>query len=238
MTDFKNKENSALTRVSSQAFIGLIVVVVGVLLLLNTTNIVDTSGLFRFVPSLFILLGLWQLVSNEMRSWAGPVTLIVVASLVQLAVLDVFDFNIFGLIWPLVLIGVGLQIVLNRRGTARDDGDSIDRFSVFALFGGANQLITSANFRGGEVTALFGGAEIDLTNAQVIDRPAVINVFTMFGGIGIKASPDMLIRTDVVAILGGTGDERRQRKALTGEVPEVIVKGFAMFGGVGIEEGK
>lgn len=236
MNEVKTGFPTATRRFSSQSIIGVAVIVIGLLLLLNTMDVIDSGNIFRWIPSLFVLLGIWQLVTNGMRNWVGPVIMIGVAGMVQLAVLDVVTFNVFGLIWPVVLIVIGLAIIFGRSRSGVTAGDDAAEFSALAVLGGTNRVMTSADFRGGDVTAIFGGAEIDLRNASVSERPAVINVFALFGGVGIKASPDMLIRNEIVAVLGGTGDERRQRKALAGEMPEVVVKGFVAFGGVGIEE--
>jgi hypothetical protein len=44
-------------RVSTQALTGAVIVIIGVLLLLSTTGVYDVGIPWRYVPSLFILLG-------------------------------------------------------------------------------------------------------------------------------------------------------------------------------------
>lgn len=224
-------------QLNPQVFIGGIVLLVGVLLLIDTMNLGDMGSVFQFFPLLFIAFGVYQIVSNQGRNWIGPAIMIAFFTIVQLLVLDIVPGNIFTWIWPLVLIGIGVSIIFGRGGNGAAP-EGADQFSLFAMFGGGNRLITSENFHGGDVTAIFGGFELDVSEATVQTRPAVINAFVMFGGLGIKASNDMLIRNDVLPLFGGVGDDRRQRKALAGETPELIVKGVVLFGGIGIEEKK
>ena len=57
---------------STQFVIGLVVIAVGVLFLLDSVNVIDTGDVFQWIPSLFILLGLWLLVKNRFRRVARP----------------------------------------------------------------------------------------------------------------------------------------------------------------------
>lgn len=219
--------------------LGFIVLALGVLLLLDQFNIISIGNIFQFIPSLFIALGIWQLVSNGFRHWVGPSIMIGIMTVLQLSILDVVDGSFFWRLWPLVLVVVGFSMLRRQRSGGPDDviGDATgDTFDIFAMFSGADRRITSQSFRGGSITAMFGGAEVNLHDVQVEDRPAVVNVFVMFGGVGIKASPDTIVHNQTVALFGGSSDERSQRKMLAGERPEIVVKGFAMFGGLEITE--
>lgn len=227
--------------ISPQLWIGVIVIAVGVLLLAQQLLGLNLSGITRFIPLLFVLLGVWQLIANRFRFWLGPVILIGVAGAAQLGTLNLLDWSSLWQFWPLLLILIGGSVLLRQwRGPEQDvvPAEGGEQFQAFALFGGTGKRITSQALRGGEITALFGGVEVDLSDAHVVDPPAVIQVFAMFGGAGLKASADTLIDLRVTAVFGGAADERRQRKALAGEAPALIVRGFVMFGGVSIEEAR
>lgn len=224
---------------SAQAVLGLALVAVGVVFLLQTLGLNVAQGLVRWIPLLFVLLGVWQLVVTDRRNWLGPALLIVAAGLVQLAALDVLTWGTLFKLWPLALVAMGLSILLGWQtgraamGSVTSDGEFA---RVLAIFAGSERQVTSQNFRGAEVTALFGGASLDLRTATVAQPPARVQVFAMFGGVGMKASADMLIRSEVVAIFGGAEDNRRQRKMLADERPEVLVTGLVMFGAFEIKD--
>ena len=228
-------------RFPNQFLLGILILLAGALLLLQNLGTMDVSGVFKWIPSLFILLGLWQLVNNGFRYWTGPVILILGGLAFQLAALDVLEIGSVFALWPLILIIIGISILSGRSGRWGQGGkkgavDAAGRVNVLAMFGGDERAVTSQAFEGGEITTLFGGAELDLDRANVADRPAVLNVFAMFGGATIRASSDWVIEREVIVIFGGIADKRRQRKMLAGEQPDLRLTGFVAFGGITIED--
>lgn len=228
-------------RFPNQLLLGILIILIGALLLLQNMGVGSISSLFQWIPSLFILLGVWQLVNNGFRYWTGPIILIVGGLVFQLAALDVLEIESVFSLWPLLLIIIGLSILFGRSGQWRIGRkeavmDSAARVNVFTLFGGDERSVTSQAFEGGEITTLFGGAEVDLDRANVADKPAVLNVFAMFGGVTIRASSDWLIEREAIAIFGGIADKRRQRKMLAGEQPDLRLTGFVAFGGITVED--
>lgn len=228
------KEKSFSPRgLSSQLVIGFGVVLLGVLLLFDQFNIFSVGTIMQFFPLLFIALGFWQLISNGFRHWVGPTIMIGIMSVLQLSILDMVDGSFLWRLWPLVLIAVGASMLLRQRGgDVVAEGDSTDSFDILTIFSGAERRFSSHAFHGGNITVVFGGAEVDLTEIQVTERPATIHLFVLFGGVELKFSPDTLVNNQLVAIFGGSEDSRKQRKSLAGEQAEVAIKGFVMFGGV------
>ena len=76
---------------------------------------------------------------------------------------------------------------------------------------------------------LFGGAELDLTQAVFTDNACEINVFCLFGGIEVTVPEGTKVRNECIAIFGGS--DTKTEPPLPG-APTVIVKGFIGFGGV------
>jgi hypothetical protein len=229
------KEKTVGQGISGQLVVGLGIIAVGVIFLLQTLGIVDFGTLTVWIPTLFVLLGIWILVSSRFANWSGALILIVFGTVGQLAALDILSWNDIWKLWPLALIIIGLSIVIDRmRGHDRSLTDENQAVKLFALFSGTSTRSTAQEFTGGEITAIFGGAELDVSDVQVAAAPAILHVFTMFGGVEIKASPDMIIKSQVTPIFGGFEDSRRQRKALPGESAELIVRGTALFGGIEI----
>jgi predicted membrane protein len=107
---------------------------------------------------------------------------------------------------------------------------SDDFFESTSVFGGAKKVILSKNFRGGEITCVFGGCEIDLTQADM-QKPAVIDLSFVFGGGKIIVPPNWQVRLDLTPIFGGVEDKRKQP---IGNNPDkmLIIKGTCLFGGL------
>jgi hypothetical protein len=102
--------------------------------------------------------------------------------------------------------------------------------TMLAVFGGAQR---KGRFRAGrslKAVAVFGGVEIDLTEA-VFDAPElVIHCTAVFGGVEIRVPDHVTLRGGGAGIFGGF--DVRQQEGTDPHGPVVTVKGAAVFGGV------
>ena len=229
----------ARTRFSSQALTGLIVVVIGVLLLLGTTGVYDVGRLWRYVPSLFVLLGVWAIVRSGFRNVAGPAILIVIAGTVQLLALDLVTGETIAAWWPLLVVLFGLSILFGhyrRRGRVPSVAD--EDFDLIGVFGGTERRVTSQSFTGGTATALFGGVEVDLRDAVVAERPAVVTATALFGGVELHVPEEWEVHLDALPVFGAAEDARMRRPVDPDRPggPDLVVTGFVAFGGISVED--
>jgi hypothetical protein len=219
---------------TSQFLLGVIVILIGILLLLETTNIFETSDLLVYTPTLFVLVGLWALVQSRFRNVVGPLVLVGVAGAAQLVALDYATVDDVVAFWPLLLVAFGLSILLGQvRSRVRETDDAFT--SGFAAFGGVEKRNTSRQFTGADLTAIFGGTELDLRDATVAERPARINAVAMFGGVDIIVPRDWNVQLDVLPVLGGATDDRPRRETQHDDI-DLVVTGFAAFGGVSVTD--
>jgi predicted membrane protein len=112
------------------------------------------------------------------------------------------------------------------------EGDkSMDtELDIVSIFSGVKKRVLSKQFKGGDVVCVFGGAEVNLTNADFIS-PVVLDVTMIFGGTKLIVPANWELRSEVAAIFGGIDDKRPQPSS---SVPEktIILKGTLMFGGI------
>ena len=223
---------------SSQLLTGDIVVLIGILLLQSTTGVADVGAIWRWIPSLFVLLGLWALVRSGFRNVTGPVILIVVAGTIQLLALDLITGDFVAQWWPLIVIAFGLALLLGHwRRQRRAPSTARNDFDLFGVFGGNNQRLTSDAFEGGAATALFGGVEVDLRAVAVADPPAVVSVMALFGGVELHVPEDWSVSFDVLPVFGAAEDERpRFADVEPKATPDLVVTGFAAFGGISVTD--
>ena len=84
-------------------------------------------------------------------------------------------------LWPVALIATGAAIIFGywRVGTDRvpETGDGLN---VASLFSRSNQIAAGDHFRGSNVSATFGNAELDLRAATVVDGVAAVNATALF----------------------------------------------------------
>jgi len=111
-------------------------------------------------------------------------------------------------------------------------GSNEDYFESTNIFGGTQKSILSKKFRGAEITCIFGGCEIDLSNAD-ISETAIINLSLIFGGGKLIIPADWQVRSNLVPIFGGIGDVRNpSQRVLSSKI--LILEGACVFGGLEI----
>ena len=141
--------------------------------------------------------------------------------------------------WPLILIAAGLLVIFKDKAkegfneyTTNKINESVDgKIDIVAIMSGTQGNISSANFSGGEITAVMGGAELDLRNAS-IQTEAVLNVFAFWGGVSIKIPNDWSVVNNTNAFLGGVDDSSVPNMSAN---KRLIITGTAIMGGVEIK---
>ncbi len=112
---------------------------------------------------------------------------------------------------------------------------SQDADQVVAIFSGSSRAGHWRVRRHTSVLAVFGGAELD-TSQAVFEAPTVtVNTFTMFGGFSLRVPEGVEVRSQVVGIFGGTDVKVAPPQP---GAPVVILKGAALFGGVEVRNPK
>ena len=69
--------------------VGLIIIVFGVLQLLESTGVADTGRVWTYLPTVFIVVGLYRLFASGFKVVTGPLLMIAIASFIQLSFLGV-----------------------------------------------------------------------------------------------------------------------------------------------------
>jgi predicted membrane protein len=233
---------------SRTLLLALLIIGAGVLLLLESIHVMpyDLSRIFISWQMLLIVIGIYNLTSSQHKT--GGIILIFIGSIFLYDKFYDLEFQVWNVIWPTILIIVGVSILYNHtrrknysfsdgKTTVFDDGnptivDDADIIDEVSIFSGSEKQITSKNFRGGKITSIFGGSEINLTRAELSSGKNQLEVFYMFGGSTIIVPPDWDVRIDVIAIFGGFSDKRYHQKVASTDLnKQIVVKGLVVFGG-------
>lgn len=136
--------------------------------------------------------------------------------------------------WPALLVFFGLFLVWQGLSgpRRRPIGDSNAFVSATAVLGGVARGNNSSAFRGGDLTAVMGGCEIDLRHAS-IDGEAVLDVFALWGGIEMRVPEDWTVVSRITPILGGVDDKTRPPQAASRH--RLVLRGFVVMAGVEIK---
>lgn len=118
-------------------------------------------------------------------------------------------------------------------GAGESTTSSNSILSVTAILGGVAKRNNSQDFRGGDVTSIMGGSEIDLRSASITPpHEAVLEVFAMWGGIVVRVPPDWTVISQVFPILGGFADKTTPPRD---ESKRLVIRGTVVMGGVEVK---
>ena len=110
---------------------------------------------------------------------------------------------------------------------------SEDYIDSTSIFGGIKKNIISKNFKGGDITNIMGGSEIDLTQAD-INGVVTIDLTQVFGGTKLIVPSNWQVKAQMAAIFGGVEDKRSIQNAALDPNKILILDGTSIFGGIEI----
>lgn len=219
---------------------GIILLTAGTVLMFNYLNIIPFYFPAYLISwkTLLILLGLIFLITE--RNKAAGIVLVVVGSvflstdIFNVGVREVFKFAI-----PAALIIAGLFLVLRRQTYSDKDfnipevGDKNDYINDISIFGGGEKRIRTQNFKGGKITAIFGGSEIDLRGCDMKPGVNAVDMVCLFGGVSMFVPEGWEVKNEVTAIFGGFSDKRlmASKNGTIDQEKVLYLKGLVIFGG-------
>jgi len=227
---------------------GAFILLIGIVALMKAVMVDFPDWVFSW-QMMLIAFGVFIGIRHNFRGGAWLV-LLLVGGIFLLR--DIFPDFSFKLIWPTVLIVIGAFIIMRPRrrwkwdGTKRTEGTSDSFFSEdtdyskddfvdsTSIFGGAKKIIISKNFKGGDLVNIFGGTELDLSQAD-FTGVAVIELTTIFGGTKLLVPSNWSIKSEAVTIFGGIEDKRRMQTMTEAPDKSLVIRGTVIFGGIDIK---
>jgi len=128
------------------------------------------------------------------------------------------------------------QSNLASTGVADDESHKIegdDFVDITSVFGGVKKIIVSKNFKGADITCFMGGAEINLSQAD-IKGTARIDATNIFGGTKLIVPPTWEVKSEASAVFGGVDDKRELHTIKPEPGKVLILDGSCIFGGIEI----
>ncbi len=240
----KNKHNSSV-------LFGLLIATVGLLFLLKQFKLISFN--FQIWP-LFLIAG--GLINGSKKGFSRPIPIALIGIGIAYLIPEFRiseDVSSNQLLWPISLILTGVFIAFRARKkdnflmaerdsfAQRFDLNKPESFNakeetfvhIEAYFGGRKEIITSKQFNGCTATAICGGAEINLMQADNLVQPMIIDLRVLLGGIEIIVPSHWEIINEVDVLLGGIEDKRNLRTpAEIGDSKKLLLRGSVTFGGL------
>ena len=229
---------------SGRLFWGFILILLGVGLLLDQTGYINFGDIISlYWPCILILIGIFGLFDRKSSKVWNSI-LVIFGVLMQMRRLDYIDVDIFRLLFPIILIVVGTSIIFNngvKKNNNSPDSERWGRSSIsmedtvdlFVVFSAIDTLNQSQIFKGGKISAVFGGIDLDLRKAKLNNNEAFMDVTALFGGVDILVPDDWRVEMMGTPILGGWDNNTKPN--LDPNAPVLKIRGTPIFGGIEVK---
>jgi predicted membrane protein len=176
---------------------------------------------------------------------------------------SVMDLSLQPYFWPIAIIAIGVLFIVrperNRRhrfgnfdrknftgnysgrtwqqpeSTDSFTNDDSDYLSINSVFSGVKRNVVSKDFKGGKTTCIFGGADIDFSQADIQSKAEII-LEVVFGGIKLIVPPHWTVINEIDGVFHGVNDKRQFNTTMAVNPDKtLILKGSVVFGGVDIK---
>ena len=152
---------------------------------------------------------------------------------------NVSRFSFEDLIGPAILITVGILVVLHALKRHRRVPPELQKSRSFAR---GNAILSTIShkprgeeFNGGEITAIFGGFDLDLRQAAMKHDSVRLDIFVMFGGGEIRVPEEWEVFVQTSAIAGAVENKRTDLPVADAQRPKLLITGNVLFGGVDVK---
>lgn len=245
-----------------KVILGVILILIGIAVLGDQFTDSDIwSMIWRYWPVLIIYWGLDNFFSKKHNKYFS-IVLTLLGMLFLVGNLGLTTLRWYDFIFPTLLIALGIRIILpskwyqkkqekveksytdkiyvneeavkngihinNSRGE-----DYLDHYNIFSSY---ETNVLSKQFKGGELGSIFGGAQIDLREADLNDNKARIELYAIFGGVDLIVPRSWKVVLSGTPIFGGINNSTVSEASEGNEETRVLyVDAFAIFGGIEIK---
>ncbi len=218
------------SKIQANTLIGIVIILVGGLFLARNFGLFPEDyleQLFRW-QIFALLIGTVIYFSSNNKS-------------VGLTILIIGLLGLLPNIWPIIFIATGGYIIYKNmhkpnvdiNNTASSEYTAANhRIRDTSIFGGGKKSHQINNFCGGNITAIFGGLEINMMDSTLADGANKLEVLFLFGGSSIILPPDWNVSIQTISVFGGFKDKRIiQHNQEFDANKQLIITGIILFGG-------
>ncbi len=228
---------------NGKVFAGIVIIAIGIILLLGTLGLDMDISIGDFWPVILIAIGIKIMATHtNSKDIFWGFFLFILGVMFQLRRLDLFYFSLHD-VWPFVLIYIGIHIIISggkkhhahqepkHKKITKENSDG-DKINISAILGGGEYRYSNKKLKGGGISAIMGGCEIDLRDSDFEGKEMIINVLALMGGIEIMVPQNWNVVIEATPILGSI---ENKTKTLNGTTKKLFITGEAIMGGVEIK---
>jgi predicted membrane protein len=221
---------------NNRAVIGVVLVLAGLFLVIRNTGFFPEfidHVIFSW-PMLLVVIGLIMTLGASEKT--GGIIVMAVGGFFMIPRLFEETFHMYDMFWPSIFIIIGVIFIVSKKkgwrsvGTSGTSGD--DYIDYVNVFSGGERQVVSENFKGGKISSVFGGIELDLTKAKLAPGRNEIELACVFGGATIIVPDSWYVTLEVTPVLGGFSDSRKIAPGRSFDsTSQLVIKGAVVFGG-------
>lgn len=206
-----------------KSIFGIILVLLGLGFLLDQFDIISFNNIIStYWPIILIVIGVVG-IFNKKSSKVGNILLIVFAILFQARNLNLININIFRSFWPVILIIIGISFIFPKNNFSKNKEDEMknnknqildDYIDEFVIMSGLETNNESQEFKGGKITSLMAGVELDLRDSKLYNNEASINITSIMSGVEIYVPENWKIEHNGSPIMGEFSNKKRYKEDL------------------------
>jgi len=233
--------------------VGALIITAGVLLLLFKAGILSPEYqcvIFSW-PMILISIGFISLFSR--RKWGCGLLLMLIGGFFLLPKLNIEALAFVNdNRWAVILIIIGIVVLFKaifgknngcccwetrwetrRVASNRTIHNEQDAGYIYReyVFGGSKEKIDIKNFKGGNISCVFGGMELDLSDAELAEGVNTLDIRTVFGGVSIYAPADWYIEIRQHQVMGSFEDRRPKSRIEINKEKILIINAEMVLGG-------
>lgn len=213
---------------------GVVFIAIGLIIALTQLNILKFN--FDGWWTLIIIIPALLSMSRDGINTGNSIWLII-GVLLLLGAQNIISWDImWKLFIPAIFVIIGIGMIINNNNSCKiKDIDQKDITEYGAVFGGQEIKVTD-EFKGANIDAIFGEAEIDLSNS-IINQNVLIKASSVFGGIKLILPNNVNVKISNIPLFGGVSNKyyKKQVVADPNQVTYTIyLNSVCMFGGIEI----
>jgi len=222
---------------NSKLVVGGLLIILGLIFFLETSGVLpllhlSAGEVIGYIwPAALLGIGIKMLLD---KNTASAILFLSIGSIFLFTKL--FSWNFFAVLWPVAIIAIGLTMIFKKENTHMNldkKYDESNKVSEAIIFWGVDKRMDSRDFKGGDISAIFGGGKLDLRDAKIHKDGAKLTINAIFGGVEVLVPKDCKIVTSGTGILGGWESKIASREIKS---PVLEITGTAIFGGVEVKE--
>ena len=242
---------------------GFVLLGVGILFGLQSLGWIEGFEIWEFWPLILIVVGLNHVIRPRQpghRTWG--IFEIAFGLFFLLRTLGVFWISLWK-VWPVFFVFAGLHLIWQAWYSRRAGGAAIGErahegamagleatrglrepspgsrtLEELAVFGGGDRVVRTDDFRGGSISVIFGGFDIDLREAVMKTDSVTIDVFVCFGGVDLRVPENWSVIIQAAPIFGSSEYKPPPGGPLTpaADRKTLTITGAVIFGGIEVKQ--